>query len=105
MQLYDVATHTERDTDLLKVVHEKHQSGEGGMSLRCFTNELSKSLPAKNNGRGNKTPMWPAQSREPKLQSNGPRSFHYRTVSFGQVTVKTLKDMILNVIVIEIVPR
>ena len=72
-----------------------------GVSLRCLTNELSKSFPAKNDGRGNEIPMWPTQSRKPELQSNGPQSFDWRTVSFGQATVKTLKDMILNVIVIE----
>ena len=57
MQLYDVAAHTEREIDLFKVVHEKHRTGEGGMLLRCLTNELSKPFPAKNDGRGNEMPM------------------------------------------------
>ena len=30
MQLYDAASHTEREIHLPKVVHEKHQTGEGG---------------------------------------------------------------------------
>ena len=57
MQLYDVATHTERGIDLPKVVHEKHQTGEGVMTLWCLTNELSKSFSAKDDDRGNKMPL------------------------------------------------
>ena len=99
--------HTERGIDLPKVVHEKHQTDEGGGwgggSLGCLTNELRlrKSFPAKNDGRGNEMPLGPAQSRKPELQSNGLQTFDCRTVSFGQATVKTLKDMLLNVIVLE----
>ena len=82
-------------------LYTKAPDWRGGTSLGCLTNELSKSFPAKNDGRGNEMPMWPAQSRKLELQNNGPRSFDCRTVSFGQATVKTLKDMLLNVIVIE----
>ena len=53
MQLYDVASQTERGIDMPKVVHEKHQTGEGGMSLQCLTNKLGKSFPAKKDDRGN----------------------------------------------------
>ena len=75
----------------------------GGGSLGCLTNELRlrKSFPAKNDGRGNEMPLGLAQSRTPELQSNGLQTFDCRTVSFGQATVKTPKDMLLNVIVIE----
>ena len=38
MQLYNVAAHTERGIDLPKIVHEKHQTGEGGRrSGVCLT--------------------------------------------------------------------
>ena len=80
--------------DLPKVVNKKHQTGEWGMLLGYLTNELSKSFPAKN------ASLWSAQSRKPELQSNGPRSFDCGTVSIGQANVKTLKDMLLNMIVI-----
>ena len=73
----------------------------GGTLLGFLNNELSKSFPAKNDGRGNGMYFWPAQSRNPELQSNGIRSFDWRTVLFGQAIVKTLKEMLLNVIVIE----
>ena len=76
MQLYNVTTQTEIGIDLPKVVNEKHQ-----------TNEVSKSFPDNSDGRGIGMPLSPAQSRKPELQSNGPRSFDYRTVSFGQATV------------------
>ena len=97
----DVAAHTERGIDLPKLVNEKHQTGEGRRRSGVLTNELSKSFPAINDSRGNEISLWPAQSRNPELQSNGPRSYDCRIVSFGQATVKTLKDMLLNVIVIE----
>ena len=42
MELYNVAAYTETSSDLPKVVNEKHQTGK-----------LSKSFPAKNDGRGN----------------------------------------------------
>ena len=67
---YNVAAHIERGINLPKVVNEKHHTseregeggggsggGEGGggrsMPLECLANELSKSFPAKNDGRGN----------------------------------------------------
>ena len=103
MQLYNVAAYTETGTDLPKFVDEKHQTSDvaGGRCSGVLTHELSKSFPAKNNGRGNEMPLWPAHMRKPELQSNEPWSFDCGTVSFGQATVKTPKDMLLNVIVTE----
>ena len=100
MQQYTIVAHTERGTDLPKVIN-KHQTGKGGQWSSVLTNELSKSFPARNDGRGNEMPLWPAQSKKPELQSNKPWSFNCTAVSFGQATVKTLNDMLLNVTVIQ----
>ena len=56
MQLYSIVAHTERGIDLFKVLNEKYHTGEGGTSLGCLTKKLSKSFPAKNDGRGNEMP-------------------------------------------------
>ena len=60
MQLYSIVAHTERGIDLFKVLNEKYHTGEGGTSLGCLTKKLSKSFPAKNDGRGNEMPLRPA---------------------------------------------
>ena len=57
MQLYNVAAHTERGIDLPKVVNEKDQTGKGGHRSGVLTNELSKTFPAKNDGKGSKMPL------------------------------------------------
>ena len=61
MELYNVAAYTETSSDLPKVVNEKHQTGK-----------LSKSFPAKYDGRGNEMSLWTAQTRKLELQSNDP---------------------------------
>ena len=101
LQLYNVTTQTEIEINFPKVVNEKHQTNEGGRRSRVLNIKLSKSFPDNNDGRDNRMPLWPAQSRKPDLQGIGSRSFDCRTVSSGQATVYTLKDMFLNVIVIE----
>ena len=95
MQLHNVAAHSERGIDLPQVVKKSTRLAVG-TSLGYTTHELSK-----NDDRGNEISLWPNHSRKPGLQSNLPQSFDRRTVSFGQATVKTLKDTFLNVIVIE----
>ena len=62
---------------------------------------MSKSFPDNSDGRGNGMPLWPAQSKKLELQSNEPQSFDSRTALFGQDTVETLKDMLLNGIILE----
>ena len=57
IKLYNVVAHTERGADLLIVANEKHQTGEMGTPLRCLTKKLSKSFPAKIDGRGNEMPL------------------------------------------------
>ena len=57
MQLYNVATQTEIEIDLPKVVNEKHQTGEGGHRSDVLTNEVSKSCPDNSDGRGIGMPL------------------------------------------------
>ena len=64
----------------------------GRTLLWCLSNELSKSFPAKNCGRGNEKSLWLAKTTKPELQSAEPQSFDCRTVSFGRATVKNLKE-------------
>ena len=88
MQLYNVATQTEIRISLPKVVNKKVPDWRGaGRRLGILTNELSKFFPDKSDGRGNGMTLWPAQSKQPELQSNRPQNFDYRTVLFGQATV------------------
>ena len=76
-------------------------SRKRGTPLGYLTNELRKSFPVKNDDRDNEIPLRPVQSRKPELQSNGPQSFDCRAVSFSPATVKTIKEILLNVIIIE----
>ena len=57
MQIFDAAPHTERGINLPKFAQQKQQTGEGGVTRQCLTNKLSKSFPAKNDGRGNEITM------------------------------------------------
>ena len=100
LQLYNAATQTEREIGLPKVGTKSTRLGRERRPSGVLNNKVSKSFPDNSDGRDNRMPLWPA-SRKPDLQGIGSRSFDCRTVSSGQATVYTLKDMFLNVIVIE----
>ena len=74
MQPSDVAAHTERGIDLPKVIHEQHQTGEGGCHSGVWLTIQASHFLLKMMAEAMKCP-WPAQSRKPELQSNGPWSF------------------------------
>ena len=100
MQLYNVAAHTERGIDLPKVVHEKHQTGKGwrhsGVWLTSWASYFLLKMTAE---------AMKCLCDLPKVESQSYKATGHKALAAElSRLVRPLKDVILNVIIIENCP-